>query len=273
MIESLVQLLRERRAVILTGAGCSTESGIPDYRGAETRNKARNPIQYRAFITEPAARQKYWARSTVGWKRVARALPNPAHIALADMEEAGLITGIITQNVDRLHHRAGSHRVVELHGALSEVYCLSCEAIEARDEFQLRLEALNPGWKQKNAELAPDGDAELDDEYIREFRVPACMRCEGILKPNVVFFGENVPKTRVGEAWKLYDQADALVVVGSSLAVYSGYRFVLRAVREKRPVAMITLGASRGESQAEFVIKERAGEVLPGVVEALVGEA
>ena len=222
---------------------------------------------------DPAARQKYWARSTVGWKRVAGARPNAAHIALADMEEAGLITGIITQNVDRLHHRAGSNRIVELHGTLSEVYCLSCEAIERRDEFQFRLEALNPQWKQKNAELAPDGDAELGDEYVRQFRVPACLRCGGILKPNVVFFGENVPKTRVDEAWELYERADALVVVGSSLAVYSGYRFVLRAVREKRPVAMLTLGTSRGESQAEVVIKERVGEVLPGVVEALVGAA
>jgi len=163
-LDDLVEILAGRRIAVLTGAGCSTESGIPDYRGPETRRRARNPIQYKGFIGSAATRRRYWARAVVGWDRFAQARPNPAHEALADMEEAGLLTGLITQNVDRLHHEAGSRRVVELHGALAEVICLSCRSLSPRIELQRRLAEANPGWESRRAEMAPDGDAEIDPD-------------------------------------------------------------------------------------------------------------
>lgn len=268
-LDDLVRLLAGRRVAVLTGAGCSTESGIPDYRGPETRRRARNPIQYKGFIGEPATRRRYWARAMVGWERFSGAEPNPAHRALAEMESAGLLTGLVTQNVDRLHHEAGSRNVVELHGALAEVVCLECRAISPRTELQRRLAEANPDWVARRAEMAPDGDAEIDpDEH---FLVVGCERCGGPLKPHVVFFGEGVPKERVQAAWDIVDAADVLLVVGSSLAVYSGYRFVRGASKRGQPIALVNLGETRGDPHATLKVAARAGELLPALIPRLQG--
>ncbi len=268
-LHDLAKLMKGKRAVVLTGAGCSTESGIPDYRGPLTRQKARNPIQYRAFVSDPDARVRYWSRSLVGWKRMDNAAPNTAHYAIAELEQAGHVCGVITQNVDRLHHKARSRRIVELHGTLSEVYCLGCGLVERRRTFQERLKTLNPDWDETVEEMAPDGDAELGRRDLSQFRVPSCSLCDGVLKPNIVFFGENVPKERVDRAWRLYHEADVLLVVGSSLAVFSGYRFVLKAAREGLPVAIVNLGSSRGDRLAACRIDQKAGTVLPDLTRAL----
>lgn len=265
----LTTLLADRRFVALTGAGCSTESGIPDYRGPETRHRARNPIQYNAFLQDEAARIRYWARASLGWTRVAQAQPNAAHQALAWMEAAGHLHGLITQNVDRLHQAAGNRHVVELHGALAEVCCLRCGAVEPRHRVQERLLALNPDWAGRTAETAPDGDAELSVEATRTFRVPTCAACDGPLKPNVVFFGETVPRDRVEAATRLVEEAEGLLVVGSSLAVYSGYRFVLQAARAQKPIALVNLGPTRGDHLAQVRIEARCGTVLPRIAAAL----
>jgi NAD-dependent SIR2 family protein deacetylase len=268
-ISPLLEMLAGRRFGVLTGAGCSTESGIPDYRGPETRHRARNPIQYNAFLQDEAARTRYWARASIGWARVAQARPNAAHLALARMEAAGYLRGVVTQNVDRLHQVAGSRQVVELHGALDEVCCLCCGAMEPRGRMQARLLALNPEWAEHTAEIAPDGDAELTAAATSSFRVPACRVCNGPLKPNVVFFGETVPRDRVEAATRLVETAEALLVVGSSLAVYSGYRFVLQAARAQKPIALVNLGPTRGDALAQVRIEARCGEVLPRLAQAL----
>ncbi len=266
---ALVRLLRGRRIVVLTGAGCSTESGIPDYRGPGTLARARNPIQHMEFLSRPEVRARYWARSLIGWPRFSVARPNTAHHALAAMERDGHALGLITQNVDRLHHAAGSMRIIELHGALAEVRCLSCGEREPRAELQERLLALNPGFVEHQVELRPDGDAELPVEAVRSFRVAGCTRCGGAMKPDVVFFGDNVPRPTVDAAFSMLEEGDALLVVGSSLAVFSGYRFVLRAAERHMPIGMINIGESRGDELADVRVEARAGEVLPQLVEAL----
>lgn len=269
-IDALVSLLAGRRLCVLTGAGCSTESGIPDYRGPETRRRARNPLKYRQFISQPEARRRYWARAVIGWERFAEKEPNPAHIALARLEREGRIDGLITQNVDRLHQRAGSRNVVELHGALEEVRCLDCDAVEPRSAAQSRFLTLNPGWTSQRAELAPDGDADLARAAEARFKMTGCQACGGDLKPHVVFFGESVPPPRVEQAYAMVDAADALLVVGSSLAVFSGYRFVKRATQRAIPVALINLGESRADDEATLRVEARAGEVLPRLVDRLL---
>lgn len=268
-LDALVSLLRHLRVCVLTGAGISTASGIPDYRGPLTRAKARNPIQHRAFVTDPAARQRYWARSVLGWPRFRAFEPNPAHRALAALEARGALTGLLTQNVDRLHHKAGSRDVIELHGALHAARCLACGALEDRDALQQRLLALNPGADQQRYAPAPDGDADLDAAAYADFVVPGCVACGGVLKPDVVFFGDNVPRPRVDDAMARVDAAEALLVVGSSLAVFSGYRFVLRAVAQGMPVAMVNLGESRGDTHATVRLDAPAAEVLPALARAL----
>jgi NAD-dependent deacetylase sirtuin 4 len=268
-VGALVRLLRGRRTVVLTGAGCSTESGIPDYRGPGTRARARNPIQHMEFLSRPEVRARYWARSLIGWPRFSQARPNAAHHALAALERDGHVLGLITQNVDRLHHAAGSTRIIELHGALAEVRCLSCGQREPRVELQERLLALNPGFVEQQVELRPDGDAELPLEAVRSFRVADCTSCGGAMKPDVVFFGDNVPRPTVEAAFAMLEEGDALLVVGSSLAVFSGYRFVLRASERHMPIAMINIGESRGDELADVRVETRAGEVLPQLAEAL----
>ena len=279
-IQELTDLLSERRISVLSGAGCSTESGIPDYRGPDSRNRVRRPVLYQEFLRNPSARRRYWARSAVGWRRVARARPNAGHEALAVLEDAGLVVGTITQNVDGLHQAAGSRRVVELHGNLSEVICLECGSPEARSDLQGRLLDLNPEWSETaeapvsvdDVEAAPDGDVELASDRERCFRVAACLRCGGVLKPDVVFFGENVPKVRVQAAWSLLEQAEVLLVVGSSLTVYSGYRFVVGAAKSDVPVAIVNLGPTRGDDMARVKVDGRAGSVLPVLAGSLLAE-
>ena len=268
MVRDLVELMRSGPACVLTGAGCSTESGIPDYRGPGS--KPRNPIQHRDFVEKEATRRRYWARSAIGWPRMAGAKPNAAHDAIARLESAGHLTGLITQNVDRLHHKAGSREVLELHGALAEVRCLECNVCESRDDLQARMLELNPNLHHVEVETAPDGDAELSSSVIEEFRVPPCMMCGGVLKPDVVFFGGSVPRDRVESAFAMLDRASALVVVGSSLAVFSGFRFVLRAKERNIPVAIVNRGETRGDPHAALRIDGRAGEVLPALTAALI---
>jgi NAD-dependent SIR2 family protein deacetylase len=270
-VTSLISLLRGRRVVALTGAGISTESGIPDYRGPGTRHKVRRPVQHRDFIEDPRARARYWARSTVGWPRFRGFEPNQAHHALARLQRGGQVLGVITQNVDRLHQKAGSEGVLELHGALAEVRCLACSALEPRDSLQTRLLEQNPQALRWAHQLAPDGDVDLSDDEVQGFQVPGCAACGGVLKPDVVFFGDSVPRPRVEAAYALADSAEVLLVVGSSLAVFSGYRFVLRAVERGQPVALLNLGESRGDAHAQVRVDAAAGEVLPRVAEALVG--
>jgi NAD-dependent deacetylase sirtuin 4 len=265
----LVDLLEGRRFVALTGAGCSTESGIPDYRG-QGRTGPRNPIQHDAYLRRDEVRQRYWARATIGWVRFSGARPNAAHQALAALEHAGASTGIITQNVDRLHHAAGSRRVVELHGALADVRCLSCARVEPRDVIHERLCAENPGWLERAAAPTPDGDADLPDDAVAEFRVVACAACGGVLKPDVVFFGGAVGEATMTDAWALLDASAALLVVGSSLAVYSGFRFVRRAHELGLPVALLNDGPTRADDLADVRVAARAGDVLPRLAEALV---
>jgi NAD-dependent SIR2 family protein deacetylase len=268
-LDILAGLFLRHEVVVLTGAGVSTESGIPDYRGPKTREKARNPMRYRAFVSSAQARRHYWARSAIGWDSFSAARPNPGHAALARLEHAGRVRGIITQNVDRLHQSAGSKRVVELHGALAEVICLSCGTVERRPNFQRRLLEMNPGWLSHAAELAPDGDADLSEAETQDFRVAHCMHCGGPMKPNVVFFGENVPEPRTQAAWDLMEEAEALVVAGSSLAVYSGYRFVRASAKRNQPVAIINLGITRGDDVATVRLRARTGTALPLLADLL----
>ncbi|MEO0325490.1 MAG: NAD-dependent protein deacetylase [Myxococcota bacterium] len=272
-VDALAALLRGKRVAVLTGAGCSTESGIPDYRGPETRRRARNPIQYRRFIDDPESRRRYWARAVVGWRKFDGKRPNAAHRALATLERGGVIDGVVTQNVDRLHQAGGSRNVVELHGALADVLCLSCGALSDRVALQHELERRNPGWVERfrgQAEIAPDGDAEVED--VARFELVHCKRCGGPLKPDVVFFGEGVPKARVDAAWALVDAADVLLVVGSSLAVYSGYRFVRGAAKRDQPVAIVNLSESRGDAHAALLVRARAGDLLPALAKRLLGD-
>lgn len=267
--DRLVSLLEGRSVTVLSGAGVSTESGIPDYRGPQTREKDHSPIQYREFIEEPRTRRHYWARSAVGWPTFDAAAPNAGHRALAQLEATGHVNGIITQNVDRLHQSAGSERVVELHGALAEVECLECGSITCRRSLQERLLHLNPGWTHQATQLAPDGDVDIPRKATRNFTVPACQSCGGTLKPNVVFFGENTAAPRVERAWALLDRADVLLVTGSSLTVYSGFRFVRGAVEANQAVGIVNLGDTRGSPLSSVHVDGKTGEVLPRLVTAL----
>lgn len=262
---ALVALVRRGGLAVLTGAGCSTESGIPDYRGPETARRARNPIQYRGYVADPAGRQRYWSRSFQGWPKIRDAAPNAAHLALAQLEREGVIEHLITQNVDRLHHKAGTTSITELHGALAEVCCLGCGARVDREALQGELAALNPEAARGalGVEAAPDGDADLLDGAGAGFRVPDCLACGGVLKPDVVFFGEAVPLPRVERAREAVDRATALLVVGSSLAVYSGLRFVKQAKARHIPTALINLGPpARGLELFDVFVDARAGATL-----------
>jgi NAD-dependent deacetylase sirtuin 4 len=271
-LQPLVELLRGRRAVVLAGAGCSTESGIPDYRGPEGSLRTRKPIQYQEFVRSEAARVRYWARSAVGWPRFSAARPNAGHVALAELEDAGAVRGVITQNVDGLHHAAGSRRVVELHGSLASVRCLDCGAAVRRDDFQAGLLALNAEWSERlsgEIESAPDGDAELPAWAMEEFRVPACAGCGGVMKPDVVFFGENVPAETVADAWRLFGEGDVLLVAGSSLTVYSGRRFIYRAQQDGVPIGIVNLGPTRADEMAAAKVEGPLGRILPQLAAAL----
>jgi len=267
-VDELCALLRGRRLTALTGAGVSTASGIPDYRGPVTGRRPRNPIQHRAFVTDAHTRARYWARSALGWPRFRAFAPNVAHRALAALEARGALAGLITQNVDRLHQKAGSAEVIELHGALYEVRCLGCGLREDRDALQARLLAENPDALRWDHALAPDGDADIPDEAVRAFRVPACVGCAGVLKPDVVFFGDNVPRATVDDCYARVDAAEALLVAGSSLTVYSGYRFVLRAEQRGVPVVIVNQGETRGDRHAALRVDADVGDALRALAAA-----
>lgn len=253
---------RHPKLFVLTGAGCSTASGIPDYRDANGGWKRTPPVNFQAFMGSPAARQRYWARSIIGWQRFRRAAPNGAHGALARLEKQGRLELLVTQNVDGLHQAAGNTRVIDLHGRLDRVRCMDCESLASREELQAELLSRNSAWNEVQAPSAPDGDADLDGMPFDEFVVPSCTRCGGVLKPDVVFFGESVPRPRVDAAMQRLDRADAVLVVGSSLMVYSGYRFVQAAAQAGKPVAAVNLGRTRADELLTLKVSEPCAQAL-----------
>jgi NAD-dependent SIR2 family protein deacetylase len=269
-VTAAAELLRGRSWVALTGAGMSTDSGIPDYRGPTSIRAA--PMQYNEFLGSADAQRRYWARSYLGWRRIGRAEPNPGHRALADLEAVGL-TGVITQNVDGLHSAAGSTRVINLHGDIASVVCLECGDRSDRGELQRRLQAANPQLSERHtlehAELRPDGDAVVQD--WRQFRLVGCVHCGGPLKPDVVFFGESVPKPRVEAAYALVERGEVLVVLGSSLTVMSGLRFVRHNAKQQRLVMIINRGATRGDEFANVKIDHGCSETLTELRATLFG--
>ena len=266
---TVAKLLRDRSWVALTGAGISTDSGIPDYRGPTSIRAT--PMQYSEFVGSLDAQQRYWARSYLGWRRIGHAKPNAGHRALADLETAGL-AGVITQNVDGLHAAAGSRRLITLHGDIATVICMNCGDRSARTELQDRLADANPQLDEppvlEHAELRPDGDAVARD--WQQFRLVGCLQCSGRLKPDVVFFGESVPKARVEAAYALVERADVLVVLGSSLTVMSGLRFVRHQARQQQPVVIINRGPTRGDDLATVKIDSGCSETLSEIRESLL---
>lgn len=265
----LVALLQGRRVAVLTGAGLSTDSGIPDYRGPDS--PPSNPMTIRQFTGEPAFRQRYWARNHIGWRHMDDTAPNAGHRALATLEQTGVVTGVITQNVDLLHTKAGSRNVIDLHGSYARVVCLACGQAMTRQALDAELEALNPGFRARaesvgGIAVAPDADAVVSD--TESFRYLDCPRCGGMLKPDIVYFGENVAKHIVEQAYSLVDDSDALLVAGSSLTVFSGYRFVRHAAARGIPVAIVNRGATRGDELATVKLDVGCSELLA----LLVGE-
>ncbi len=271
-VERAFAVLVGRPLVALTGAGLSTDSGIPDYRGPGSPR--RTPMTFTEFVSGEAAQRRYWARSHVGWARMARAEPNAGHRAVAALERAGALRGVITQNVDGLHRAAGSRAVIDLHGRIADVVCLACRRTTPRDALQERLTALNPGFVESvgaSVETAPDGDAVLAS--VAGFRLAGCTACGGVLKPDVVFFGENVPRDRVGRAYALVDalagEGGALLVAGSSLTVMSGLRFVRRAHGLGVPVVIVNRGATRGDDLADVLVDRGCSETLTALADAV----
>ncbi len=260
---------RHPRLFVLTGAGCSTASGIPDYRDAEGAWKRTQPVTWQAFMRDPLTRRRYWARSLLGWPQLARARPNAAHTALAALEAEGHVHLLLTQNVDRLHQAAGSTRVIDLHGRIDRLRCTACAAESTRADFQQALRQRNPDWAMREARAAPDGDADLDGLDFSGFDVPDCAACGGLLKPAVVFFGENVPPARVEASMQALAEADALLIVGSSLMVWSGYRFARAAAEAGKPLAAINLGRTRADELLSLKIEQRCDAVLSALTARL----
>ncbi|MEO8367040.1 MAG: NAD-dependent protein deacetylase [Pseudoxanthomonas sp.] len=257
-----------QRVMVLTGAGCSTASGIPDYRDAAGQWKRPPPVTYQAFTEDPAVNARYWARSMVGWPRVATAVPNRAHQALAGWQASGMLSRLLTQNVDGLHQRAGSKEVIDLHGRIDEVRCLDCQLLFPRALIQQSLRQQNPGWADIAAATAPDGDADLEAMDFGGFRVPDCGACGGRLKPDVVFFGENVPRARYETSRLALQDSDALLVVGSSLMVYSGFRFARIAHETGKPIALLNLGKTRADDIASLKLDADCAAVLSSALDA-----
>jgi NAD-dependent SIR2 family protein deacetylase len=253
---------RHRRLFVLTGAGCSTNSGIPDYRDVDGKWKRQQPVTYQAFMGEEATRRRYWARSLIGWQRFGRALPNDAHRALARLEAMEKCELVLTQNVDRLHQTAGNTRVIDLHGRLDLVRCTGCGWKMKREELQDDLRRLNAAWLNLDAADAPDGDADLDAQDFSSFVVPNCRHCVGLLKPDVIFFGESVPRALVDTAAGHLEQADAMLIVGSSLMVYSGFRFVQMASRIGMPIAALNLGRTRADELLSLKVEQSCESAL-----------
>jgi NAD-dependent SIR2 family protein deacetylase len=262
-LATLRTLVGEGGVVVLSGAGISPESGIPDYRGPTGTLRRHGPMTYQQFVGSAAARRRYWARSYLGWRQISRARPNAGHVAVAILEQRGQVAGIVTQNVDGLHQAAGARQVIELHGGLDLVLCLSCGLRERRVSLDARLRAANPSFGAAVTEVNPDGDVELADAVFDEFVPVGCVYCASdLLKPDVVFFGENVPRSRVDACYALVEGARSLLVLGSSLTVMSGLRFVRRAAALDIPVAIVNLGATRGDPLASVKVEAPLGEVL-----------
>ncbi len=263
-LATLRAMVADGGVVVLSGAGISTESGIPDYRGTTGALRRHGPMTYQEFVGSPAARRRYWARSYLGWRQIARAQPNAGHVAVAVLQQRGYVDGIVTQNVDGLHQAAGARDVIELHGGLDLVVCLSCGLREGRDSLDARLRRANPSFGVAVTEVNPDGDVELADSVLDQFVPVGCRYCgSDLVKPDVVFFGENVPKARVDTCYVLVERARSLLVLGSSLTVMSGLRFVRRAAALNIPVAIVNLGATRGDPLASVKVDAALGAVLP----------
>ncbi len=258
-------ILGHRRLFVLTGAGCSTDSGIPDYRDADGAWKRKPPVMFRAFMDDLATRKRYWARSLIGWRHFRHAAPNEAHRALARLEQRGRIELLVTQNVDGLHQAAGSQAVVDLHGRVDRIRCMRCEVRSPRSTMQAALLSRNPGWETLDARIAPDGDADLESVDFSAFEVPDCPHCGGILKPDVVFFGESVPHERVEAAMAALARCDAMLIVGSSLMVYSGYRFAHAAAERGKSIAAVNLGRTRADDLLTLKVAQPCSAALAGL--------
>ncbi|NHC46574.1 NAD-dependent protein deacetylase [Motilibacter aurantiacus] len=272
-LDALSCLVSDGEVVVLSGAGLSTESGIPDYRGPSGVARLHTPMTYQTFTRDEQARRRYWARSYLGWRQVAAAVPNDGHRAVARLEELGLLAGIVTQNVDGLHQAAGARSVLELHGSLGAVVCLDCGRSSSRLDLDARLRDANPGWRPASGPVNPDGDVDLDDAELEGFVAVPCEVCGGTLKPDVVFFGEAVPPARVAASYALVERAGLLLVLGSSLTVMSGFRFVLRAAKLGVPVAIVNAGPTRGDAHARVRIDAPLGQVLRELVGAVPAPA
>lgn len=259
----VVRVVGDGGVVVLSGAGLSTESGIPDYRGAESRLRRHTPMTYQEFVTSEEGRRRYWARSHLGWRTIARAEPNAGHRAVATLRAHGYLSGVITQNVDGLHQSAGAHGVIELHGSLDRVVCLDCRRTSAREFLDRRLRAANPTFTAAATRINPDGDVDLADDVVRGFRLVSCVACgSGVLKPDVIFFGENVPRARAEECFGLVDAASTLLVLGSSLTVMSGLRFVRHAAKAGKPVLIVNKGQTCGDAHARVRVDRPLGQAL-----------
>ncbi|MEV0716851.1 NAD-dependent protein deacetylase [Asanoa sp. NPDC050611] len=269
-LSALAELVAQGGVAVLSGAGLSTESGIPDYRGPTGAARKFAPMTYQTFTRDAAARQRYWARSHVGWRVIGRAEPNEGHRAVADLQRAGLVSAVLTQNVDGLHQAAGARDVVELHGNIDRVVCLDCGQTTARADLDRRLRAANPTFAALAAAVNPDGDVDLPDADVAVFRPVDCVRCRaGVLKPDVVFFGESVPPERVDRCFAAVTAARLLLVLGSSLTVMSGRRFVLRAAKLGIPVAIVNQGPTRGDAYAAIKVDAPLGTALPALAQFL----
>ena len=271
-LRRLTDLVAGGGVVVLSGAGLSTESGIPDYRGETGAQRRGQPMTYQTFTRDSIARRRYWARSHLGWRTIAGATPNAGHDAVTALQVAGVVAGIITQNVDGLHQTSGARSVIELHGNLARVICLRCGDFMERHELHRRLTEANPAFQAEVAAVNADGDVELDDADLTSFHPVDCGVCAGgMLKPDVVFFGESVPHARVAESFALVESARTLLVLGSSLTVMSGRRFVLRALKLGIPVAIVNQGTTKESHRADVVIDGRLGVVLPAVAQSVTG--
>ena len=268
-LDALVDLVGRGDVAVLSGAGISTESGIPDYRGPTGTARRASPMTFQAFTGSDDARRRYWARSHLGWRVIAHAAPNAGHRAVTSLQDAGLLAGVVTQNVDGLHTAAGTRGVIELHGNLDRVVCLRCGDLSRRDGLDERLRQANRDWTARVTAVNPDGDVDVPDADLAAFTAVPCLLCGGVLKPDVVFFGETVPADRVQACFALVDRSRALLVLGSSLKVMSGYRFVLRAAKDGVPVAIVNAGPTRGDDKAGVRVDAPLGEVLPRLVDAV----
>ncbi|MFF0155095.1 NAD-dependent protein deacetylase [Micromonospora sp. NPDC005203] len=272
--EAVRALVAAGGVVVLSGAGLSTESGIPDYRGPSGVARRHTPMTFQAFTRDPLARRRYWARSHLGWRLIAGAAPNAGHRAVAGLQRAGLVDTVVTQNVDGLHGAAGSTSVIELHGRLDEVICLDCGNLTSREELDRRLREANPDFVAQVAAVNPDGDVDLPDEQVAAFRTVDCAICgTGMLKPDVVFFGETVPPQRVARCFAAVERARSVLVLGSSLTVMSGRRFVIRAAKRGIPVAIVNQGPTRGDGHASVCVDAPLGALLPELAARVAGDA